>query len=63
LAIELLQKRHPLGHGEQRLTGRVGADGHDDPVEELRAALDEIEVAIGDRVEAASIDGQGSLHR
>jgi hypothetical protein len=42
--------------GEQRLLVLVDEDAHDDPVENLRAAPDDVEVAVGDRIERSGID-------
>ena len=42
--------------GQQRRLARVGEDGDDDPVEDVRGAPDDVEVAVGDRVERARVD-------
>ena len=36
---------------------RVGCDGDNDPVKNPQRAFDEIDMAIGDRIEGARIDG------
>ena len=38
---------------EQRRLPRVGKDRHDERVEHVRGTLDDVEVAVGDRVERA----------
>ena len=41
---------------EQRRLPRVGEDGHDHAVEDVRGPRDDVEVAVGDRIERAGID-------
>ena len=45
-----------LFHGEERLLGVVPQDRNDQPVEHPRAPLDQVEVAVGNRVERSRID-------
>src|SRR5499426_3639571 len=47
----------PLLHREERLLRRIGDDRDDELVEDLQAALDDIDVAVVDRIEHAWIDG------
>ena len=47
---------------EQRRLARVGQDADDDAVEHGRGALDDVEVAVRDRVERARVDRDG-VHR
>ena len=42
---------------EQRLLGFVAQDRDDEPVDQPRAALNQVQVAIGDRIERARING------
>ena len=59
---DFAQHLHALGHAEQRLLFRVAEHGHDQEIEHFLAALDQIQVAVGDRVKRARIDGNGSFH-
>jgi hypothetical protein len=43
--------------GEERLLRRVVGDGDDEALEDADAALDDVEMPVGDGVEAAGIDG------
>ena len=54
----LREERHPLLDREERVPRGVHADGDDDVAEERGGALDEVEVAERDRVEAAGVDGE-----
>ena len=47
---------------EQRRLPRVGQDGDDQGVEHVRGTLDDVEMAVGDRVERAGID-RDRVHR
>src|SRR5258705_222062 len=47
----------PLLDGEQRRLGGIGADGHDHLVEDLQAPLDDVHVAVVQRIEHPRIDG------
>src|SRR6185312_549302 len=57
-AHRLREHRQPLGDGEHVLLGRVVRDGDDHVVENAGGALDDVEVAAGERVEAAGVDGE-----
>ena len=46
-----------LGHREERRLLRVVGHRDDQPVEQVQAALDDGDVAVGERVEAAGVDG------
>ena len=48
---------HALLHAEQRRFLRVDQDRHDNPVEQPGAAGDDVDVAVGRRIERAGIDG------
>ena len=50
----------PRLDGEQRRLARVREDADDDRVEDDRGAADDVEVAVGDRVERARVDRDGS---
>ena len=62
-ARDLAEHFDTLGDGEERLLFGVFEHGDDDEVEHLFAALDEVEVAVGDRVKGAGVDGDGGFHR
>ena len=47
----------PLGHREQRRLLRVHQDRDDDPIEQARAARDDVHVTVGQRIERPGIDG------
>ena len=47
---------HPLLMAEQREFGRIVGHGHDDLVEDVAAAPDQAEVAVGQGVESAGIE-------
>ena len=46
-----------LRHREERRLLHVDQDRDDDAIEEARAALDDVDVAVGQRIERAGIDG------
>ena len=50
-------KLHALVDGEERRLVGVDADADDEPVEQLAAAPDDVEVPEVDRVERAGVDG------
>ena len=56
-AAALLEQRHPLVGGEQRALGRVVGHRHHHPVEEAGTAVDDVDVAVGGRVEATRHQG------
>jgi hypothetical protein len=47
---------HPLLDREHRRFGRIGGDPDHQPVDQLRAAADDVHVPEGDRIEGAGID-------
>ena len=47
----------PLVHREQRRLLGVDQDRDDDAIEQPRAARDDVDVAVGQRIERARIDG------
>ena len=51
------QHLHALFDGEERILDRVDEDGDGEVVKELGAALDQVHVAVGGRVEGAGIEG------
>ena len=51
------QHLHPLLEGKEELLFRVRQDGHDDAVEDFQPAVDQIQMAVGDGVKRARIDG------
>ena len=56
-ADHFAQHFHALLDGEERLLALVPQNRNDQPVEQPRAALDQIEMPVGDRVERSRIDG------
>src|SRR5208283_6090566 len=56
---DLVEHLHALLNGEKRILDRIDEDGDGEVVEDLRAALNEIDVAVGGRVEGAGIEGFG----
>src|SRR5271157_2041816 len=51
-----------LLHVEQRLClVHIAGDGNDEPIEELAAAMNQVEMAVRDRIERARIDGDNIL--
>ena len=53
----VLEKRHPLLDGEERLlVGRIPYDAYDDPVEDRRRTPDDVDVSVGDGVIRAWAD-------
>src|SRR5207302_2280881 len=46
----------PFGQAEQRVLAVIERDGDDDSVKEFRGALDDIQVAIGQRVETPRVN-------
>jgi hypothetical protein len=63
VSADLAEHLHPLLHGEERIFLRVEQQGDDQAVEEARGPLDEVEVAVGDRVERPRVDGGDFRHR
>ena len=57
-AGHLAQHFHALGQREQRLLFGVAQHGYHQPAENLGAALDQVEVPVGHRIERAGIDGE-----
>src|SRR5437764_12093358 len=53
----LVDHLEALLHGEERLLRGIGHDGHDDLVEDREAALDDVHVAVVERIEHPGIDG------
>jgi hypothetical protein len=49
--------RDALALAEQRRLLDVGEDGDDDRIKNARAALDDVDMAAGERVERSGIDG------
>src|SRR5690349_15516106 len=54
---DLLEQRLTLFDGEQLVLARIVQNGDDQLVELLRRTMDDIQMAIGDRIKAAGIDG------
>ncbi len=52
-----LQHRHALFRGEQRLARGVHADGDHQLVGKPAGTLDHVEMAVGDGIEGAGIEG------
>src|SRR5206468_3546015 len=53
----LVDHLEPLLHREERLLRRIGDDRDDELVEDLQAALDDVDVAVVRGIEHAGIDG------
>jgi hypothetical protein len=53
---------HPFGQGEQRRLLDVEQDRDDDAIEQLGAALDDVHVTVGQRIEGARIDSDDLRH-
>ena len=56
-----LEKLHPLLDLEQRLLVGIPEDGHKHPVEMPGGPLDDVDMAVGGRVEGARTEGEGHL--
>ena len=58
-----LQHLAAVGHAEQRIFLRIAQNGDHQFVEDLAATLDQVEMAVGRRIERSGIDGFNALHR
>lgn len=58
-----LEHFHALLHTEQRGLGPVDGHGDDEFVEDLRGALDEVQMAVGRRIEASGVERNTAVHR
>ena len=56
-----LEELHPLLDLEQRLLVGVPEDGHDHPLEVPGRPLDDVDMAVGGRIEGAGAEGEGHL--
>ncbi len=63
VSADLAQHLHAFLHCEEGVLFRVEQQGNDKAAEQARSPLDEVEVAVGDRVEGPRIDGGDLLHR
>src|SRR3977135_1793494 len=53
----VLEKAEPLLQRKERLLLVVVGDGDDDFIEQFSRAIDDIEVSVRDRIEAAGVNG------
>ncbi len=56
-AAGLLQHLQALADPEQRAFARMDTDCEDEPVGQCRRVADDVDMAVGDRVERAGIEG------
>ena len=52
----VLEHFHPLLDGEKARLGRIAEDGDDDPVEDLKSSVNDIQMSVGDGVERTGIN-------
>ena len=61
LVERIADEPDPLGVVEGRRLADVDRDGDHDPIEDVESAPDDVDVAHGDRIEGAGIEGDAHL--